>query len=196
MIIAWLDFETTGTGPDALPIQVGVALQGGLNFGSVIPWPSSWIDPVWTDEAYAVHGIAKSRVSIEARVGTEYVDTVDARLRAFLGRNVEPGEPVYAVGWNVGSFDLPILGRWLPQAAARFHYRSVDLNSVCFAFARVLRADAETLKDAAKAWAAGHLASEMAGGAFHDALYDARASLLAYDWLCAEAGRALRMGSA
>ena len=45
-------------------------------------------------------------------------------------------EPIYALGMNVGSFDLPmLLSVW--QGPWPFHYRSIDLNSLFFALSQI-----------------------------------------------------------
>lgn len=84
------------------------------------------------------------------------------------------------VGWNVGSFDLPFVRRELPILGSLMHYRTIDLNAVCFTAERVLATDYRELKDEAKEYAE----DKIVGAAdWHDAGYDALASLKAWEYL-------------
>jgi hypothetical protein len=89
---------------------------------------------------------------------------------------------LHAVGWNVGSFDLPFVREYLPSLGDRFSYRSVDLNSILYSMADT---DDEYKELKGKAKARAELALRAAGvePAWHDAGYDAAAALMAFKYL-------------
>lgn len=84
------------------------------------------------------------------------------------------------VGWNVGSFDVPYINREMPRLGDLLHYRTIDLNAVCFTAERVVGDDYRTLKDEAKEYAEENMPGPTK---WHDAGYDAQASLWSWDYL-------------
>jgi hypothetical protein len=144
----------------------------------------------WSVEAERVHGIPIERVRDAYRDGR--TATVVAReaadwLMSFSGAG--PRDFI-AVGWNVGSFDFPFVQRFMPELAKLFSYRFQDLNSVCFTLAQAGRRRAYRPEHALgfESWKkrAKKAAESMIGGdaRWHDAGYDALASLLSWWWLC------------
>lgn len=192
-----LDLETSGTDIDAgsVPIQVGVSVGSYSHMKSLIGgWefnkqPSSAYPATWDDRAALIHNIDPSLVGPDCDP-EEWPTVVDRKVVSFLTRiaNVGPREAVL-VGWNVGTFDFPFVRQFLPATAALCSYRFVDLNAVVFSMAEAGRRRAYQPDQAigAKAWKARakKAAERMMGGEpkWHDAGYDATASLLEWSWL-------------
>lgn len=190
-----LDLETSGTDIDAgaVPIQLGMAvglantfceLVGGWDFSE--PYMGSDGEGAWSSEAAEVHGL--SRDDIEGLPFSSYSEAVERRALEWLPAG--PKHSLVAVGWNVGSFDFPFIRRYMPRLAEQFSYRFVDLNAVAFTLAesRRRRADNPDSVPGYKSWKrrAKRAAEEMLGGEnWHDAGYDAAASLAAW-WFFAE----------
>lgn len=85
--------------------------------------------------------------------------------------------PIYALGMNVGAFDLPMLSSvW--QGPWPFHYRSIDLNSLFFALSQIQNKPFDTVKQEITkiAWDNNKFHSGMA----HHALADAWSNV--YVW--------------
>lgn len=168
-----LDLETTGSDIDAgaVPIQLGVAY--GDEYASWYVNPRQCDNKyVWSDEAEKVHGISRD----DAEKNGEHPLVVSARAVVWLAeRDVLRGARMdrWPLGWNVGSFDMPFVRRYMPPLADWFSYRSMDLNAVC-EFATVAHGEQfSTLKKKAKQ--AAELADARA--AWHDAGFDALAAL-------------------
>lgn len=192
-----LDLETDGIDIDAgtVPIQIGVSsgMGPGANYSSLIGWPLDntlgWppIDS-WSESSEAVHGIPIERVRGAYSDGLTSWDVDNTVFEWMTASGIGPHSAVL-VGWNVGTFDFPFVRRYLPRVATLCSYRFADLNALCFSIAlagkrRANKSDQalgfETWKKRAKAAAA-----EMMGGTprWHDAGYDATASLLQWWWL-------------
>ena len=189
-----LDLETSGTDISAgsVPIQVGVSLGAAANMRSLIggwEWDNDDRPETWDERAALIHNIDRDLVGVMCDV-EEYPTVVDRKVASFLTRmaNVGPNEAVL-VGWNVGTFDFPFVRKYLPNTAALCSYRFVDLNALCFSMAEAGRRRAYQPDQAigAKAWKARakKAAERMMGGdpKWHDAGYDATASLLEWSWL-------------
>lgn len=89
--------------------------------------------------------------------------------------------PVYALGVNVGSFDLQMLRSIWDHGLSRkwpFHYRSIDLNSLFFALSQKQNKPFDTIKREITqiAWDKSEFSVEMA----HHALADAWSNM--YMW--------------
>lgn len=181
-----LDGEMTAADLDSggrlIQIGVTVAVETGRyeTFTSLIN-PG---EHHWDQVAEAVHGIAVEQVAA-APAATD----VDDALYQWLidhGANPTRTSRTLAVGFNVGSFDLPHLAMVLPRSAALFSRRSIDLNALCFTLDGANGPDGnpwawKTWKRTATAYAVAHLAGHPA--AAHDAGYDAQLHLLAWHWL-------------
>lgn len=150
----------------------------------------------WDEEAAAVHGLTVDDV-LDAPAAAE----VDAALHAWLvARGASPtgAGSVIAVGFNVGSFDLPHLAAVLPRSAALFSRRSVDLNALCFTLDGATYAGSVPSwtgwKRMAKRYAEAEIAalSSSAEPNAHDAGYDAQLHLFCWRFLrAASQGRPL-----
>lgn len=181
-IYAGIDIETSNTDyRTGGVLQIGIKSEDGFEFVSdcnpgVVEFEA---------EALAVNGFTMERVDAAQPVGVVDVN-LQAALREFYGAEQVR---MVAVGFNVGTFDLPFIIKGFPLFQKYLSYRAVDLNSVLFTLDRarrgvngVMRYDG--LKKAAKAQAAEVLAAKGTAANWHDALYDAKAGLLAWKYLC------------
>jgi DNA polymerase III epsilon subunit-like protein len=176
------DIETTGSDfTDRIKtINIGVydLLTGDL-FRSDIGWPEGSFDMV--SEASAVHGITKERI-LSAPSALSVEMDLDRWLDAH-GVGLKRG---IAIGFNVGVFDMPFIRRDLPVAAARFSYRCIDLNAVCFALAESLDVSWMSVKEKAKKAARNQMVftgSPVSQLKPHDGGWDAMEAALAYKFL-------------
>jgi DNA polymerase III epsilon subunit-like protein len=188
-----LDFETSGSDHErSAPIQIGIATVDGEVYSSLVGgW--KWSGPVgprrfdWSSEAQQVHGIEKSDLAT-ARDRT----AVDREASDWVRERFPGAKPstLITVGWNVAGFDHPFLRKHFKRTAGRLSYRSVDLNAVVFAITQAGLPGPtgepwkyDRLKRRVKD-AAAHRANEFFGSTkWHDAGYDALASLYAFDEL-------------
>lgn len=83
----------------------------------------------WSIEAESIHGITKE----EALKGRN-VDLVDVEFSNWLiGLGARSKQRlIVPVGFNVGSFDMKFIKRFLPKSFGLFTRRAVDLNGICF----------------------------------------------------------------
>jgi len=114
-------------------IQIGFAQHANSNGEENGSPPSfgSLINPglfVWDERAAAVHGFIPEE--IERAPSAEKVDSLCVEWLKKHGLSRSRGG--VAVGFNVGSFDLPHLVEVLPRTALLFSRRTVDLNAICF----------------------------------------------------------------
>lgn len=172
LVLIGLDGEMTGSGsPEEFQlIQIGVATLSGARWQSDIghsQYNSS-------EEAMKVNGFTDERV----KAGPPET-VVDGWLNQFLAEHKVLEKRGIAVGWNVGSFDMPFVRRYLPQSAKRFSYRSLDLNSVCFTIGEATGRTWQSVKEEAKAAAVKTIGFEK----WHDAGYDAMAAIRAWEHL-------------
>lgn len=169
-------------------IQVGAATVPDAE-GDAPSTFSSLVNPgtfEWEDEAYGVHGIDQLEVK-----SAPLAADVDAALVAWLVEHgADPARPSsnIAIGFNVGSFDLPFVAETLPRTAALLSYRAADLNSVLFALDGAIAHDGRKLdsdgwKALSKSYAARHLAAS--NEVAHDAGYDAAEAVLIWRFLSA-----------
>lgn len=168
-----VDIETTG-----LELEKGNRLiQLGMDLGSY-----GWINhDVLPDgdinisaEALAVNKFTLARIG--AGMPRREVDQIVAED---LARHFKRGE-LHAVGWNVGSFDLHFMKKELPEVAAFFSHRVVDLTPLAMLSARMHNRDYRLVK---ADWQA--LAEAKLGGTpkWHDARWDACAALTVWEGL-------------
>jgi hypothetical protein len=97
-----IDIEASGFGNESYPIEVGIVLNSGQKYCSLIKPADSWTH--WDPKAERVHGLS---VDILQACGKP-VRTVASELNDFLG-----GTTVYSDGWVV---DKPWLSRLFYQA--------------------------------------------------------------------------------
>lgn len=189
-----LDLETSGTDIDAgaLPIQLGMANGLASSYSSLIGWEQDDLMAGWSDRSAEVHGIPAQRVTIGKSHSAFAAETIDGWavewLTTALDRDIAPNSLV-AVGWNVGSFDFPFVKRYLPKLGELFSYRFVDLNAVCFTLAESrrrasMKPDGELGYKSWKKRVKRASEEAMGHGEWHDAGYDAAASLAAWWFLC------------
>lgn len=154
-----LDFETTGT--DAFkngPVSLGVHNEDISGYWVMNPGSVAY-DAI----AMRVNGFTYEEVQ-----GAEDVISVDLEAYEMLEPLKGENGPFVAVGFNVGSFDLQFLNRWMPNTASLFHYRSFDLNTM---FMTLNPADYRGEKDL---WYENALdALDLDKDDLHDALVDA-----------------------
>lgn len=156
-------------------IQVGVALTLDNVFVSDVGH-DEWKQ---TDEAMEVNKFTAERIRAAPRPLE-----VDRALVKWLFEkiSVPPNTrlKLIPVGWNVGSWDVPFFRYWLPEFGRLLWYRMVDLNSVVFTAEKVTGRSYDKIKDSAKRYAVRELKRPKN---FHDAGYDAAASLAAWEYL-------------
>jgi DNA polymerase III epsilon subunit-like protein len=171
------DIETTGSDPYLHQvIQVGAALPNQDDFSSDVGW-DTWVE---VPEAMAVNGFTRDRIMAGPRV-----EAVDTELAAYL-RRVNPDGRCIPVGWNVVSFDVDFIKRQMPKSFKRIGYQGVDLNALCFTLADITGRSFDSWKDASKEYAKLTLLSKGIRSQWHDALYDARAALVSWEFLKAQ----------
>jgi oligoribonuclease (3'-5' exoribonuclease) len=96
------------------------------------------LDAHWSTEAESIHGITQE----EALSGREQ-GLVDEELEAWLQQisGTTNRRRIVPVGFNVGSFDMKFIKKFLPKSYTYFTRRSVDLNGVCFSMDGMERYD-------------------------------------------------------
>ena len=193
-----IDLETSAGNHDGRIIQVGISLgtEASMNFCTLVypnhdrvevverstgPTPAGTL--LWEKGAEKVHGIPYEQLE-----GAPAPTTVDRWATDFLNEHGIGPKDAIAVGWNVGTFDMPFVRRELPELSTLFHYRHVDLNSLVFGLAEGSRRYAKNPAQARgyEGWKklSKRYASLILGGdQWHDAGFDARASLVAFRWL-------------
>lgn len=136
---------------------------------------------VWSPQAFEVNRFTHERI-LNAPYAADEVDDQLAEWLEDLG--AEPRQ-VIPIGWNVGSFDMPFVRRTFPSAGRFFPHRSLDLNSVCFTMSGLMDTGGTPAEWDGIKRMANRYAEEMLGGEaeWHDALYDAKASVLAWRYL-------------
>lgn len=187
LIYIGIDFETTGTDFEtSVPIEFGMATEwGNVHERLIGGW--DWNDRPWSAEAEGIHKISQDDLRLARPadwIDKDFVDWVHLMVGADPKR-------IIAVGWNVASFDLPFLRRYLPQTSKAISYRTVDLNAIVFAIVEAELRDAYGepwtyygLKDHLKREAADRIEGETGTDqAWHRAGYDALASIYAFDEL-------------
>ena len=138
-----LDCETSGVSLQNGHVLIQAGLAGfssdnSLQIFSSLAKPSESFP--WDESSAEIHGISK--VSLESAPSYEIVDS---NACAFINRlypdldyssdlsslENESKRTLYAVGFNVGSFDFLFFDKFLPSTLAMFSHRTVDLNSLC-----------------------------------------------------------------
>ena len=174
MNLTGLDIETTGVDLNKHHrlIQIGIVTMAGVHSFcyDVCPIGDMMIDA----EAMAVNGFTLNRIA-QAMHGPIVDSTLSAAIAA-LG--VREGE-LTAVGWNVGGFDIAFIKKELPKTAAFFSHRALDLTGVAMVNEMKTGKPWRALKAEIHKFVADYLCEDKR----HDALYDAKAALLAVDYL-------------
>jgi hypothetical protein len=176
-----LDFESSGTDPwgNHVPIQLGIAAElvdgHGMEYVELIgKW--DWSQYEWSAEAADVHKI--DRDLLNSAYPAWQVDIVAAAILLDEGLGSSRMWNVI-VGWNVAGFDRQFITRWFPNLNRILSYRTVDLNAIVFSMAEGEEKEYNKIKKAAKNYAQ----EKLGGDAWHNALFDAKAALLSFEYL-------------
>lgn len=171
-IFVGLDGEMTGSGrPEKYQlVQIGVAVDLHNGFRRDIGYQNY----LWTDEALEVNHFTHERIQ-----AGDSPERVDHDLELFLLKHGSQFRQIVTVGWNVGTFDLPFVERYLPRSWELLSYRSVDLNAASFTIAQAKGLNWKHLKDATMGYS-DMLMRQFSTLQRHDAGYDALAAL--YEW--------------
>lgn len=177
MIFTGVDLETSGDShEESVPIQIGIAIPNGESFGTLIGgW--NWTEPhsQWNEVAAGIHHITKEQLGEAPRSAI-----ADWKASEWLGKRQPDGQIFCMVGWNVAGFDLPFIRHYLPDTAQHFTRRTADLNAICYAMSQPFQASFDRIKRDSKSYAADQIDTPPN---WHDAEYDALASLHAFHYL-------------
>lgn len=110
-----IDVEASGFGGTSYPIEVGVALDGGRRFCTLIEPAPGWT--FWSEQAEETHGISRQQLHTFGKPVVE----VAARLNDMLA-----GYTLYTDGWVVDKPWLITLFHEARQDMA-FHVSTLDL---------------------------------------------------------------------
>lgn len=172
-VFVGLDCEMTGTNIDLHELcQVGAASTEGEVFTSDIRCRLDRVNP----DSMAVHGIDPGWL----REGAPAKHLVDEQLAYWLVQTLNTRRKVIPVGWGVSYFDMPWVRKYLPRSAEYFSRRSVELGTVCYTIGATFGMSPDTLKRKAKRYAENKNTDIHT---WHNAGYDALASLLAWEYL-------------
>jgi len=111
-----IDIEASGFGADSYPIEVGLALEPGTKYCSLIAPLPEWTH--WDAEAERVHRISREILDIRGRPPAVVART----LNELLGRAT-----VYSDGWVV---DQPWLSRLFNLARVRQEFSISPLEAI------------------------------------------------------------------
>ena len=175
-----LDGEMSGSEIDkgAALIQIGFALWNKENV-EMIHMNMNPGEMTWSEEAEKVHNIPISSVKKSSAV--EQVDKNAYEWLFKRGLRPEYRTTQIAVGFNVGSFDMPFLRKYMPLTASLFSRRTVDLNALCFALDGKHGLNSLEYKKQAKSYAIKQIGP--IGLAEHNAGYDSLIHLYGYRYL-------------
>jgi len=180
-----LDFEATGSEPwgSDLPIEIGISSWGGetgfdVNLESRIGGWQWGTDGEWNDRTVPIHHIEPADLVKAPPVWQVDITMAAALLRQGLGSRMWN----IVVGWNVAGYDRQFITRWFPNLNRLFSYRTLDLNAVIYSKVEDEKGY-EALKREAKSYAQERMTVVGATGDWHSALYDARASMYALEFL-------------
>lgn len=85
-----IDVEASGFGPHGYPIEVGLALEPGQRFSTLVRPQPQWT--YWDEQAESCHKIPRSILDVEGKSLTSVADTLNTLLA---------GKTVYTDGWVV-----------------------------------------------------------------------------------------------
>jgi hypothetical protein len=111
-----LDIEASGFGSDSYPIEVGVVLDDGRKYCSLVLPRHDWTH--WDPRAEGVHGISRQTLLAHGRPVFEVAGRLNELLR---------GRTAYSDGWVV---DLPWLDRLFTAAAMRREFTLSSLEMI------------------------------------------------------------------
>jgi len=160
-------------------IQIGLAkIENGtmVSVASMLNPPG---DMEWSAEAEAVHEFSRDYVESfglrPSLVDQDLADWVDSE---------SVRRDTIAVGFNVGSFDMPFVKQSLPILFNKFSRRTVDLNALIFALSDTDR-EFQRIKSNAKLYAEKQMEDMFDGfkNRQHDAEYDAVMALYCFEYI-------------
>jgi oligoribonuclease len=161
--LVWMDLEMTGLQPDQDRILEIAVLVTDADLNIIAEGPELVIHQSeeqlalmdeWNQRTHGGSGlIARVQASVVREAAAEQ------QLLEFLKTWVKPGASPLC-GNSIGQ-DRRFLARWMPELEQYFHYRNLDVS---------------TLKELARRWAPGVLAS-LTKGSKHQALDDIRDSI-------------------
>lgn len=85
-----IDIEASGFGSKSYPIEVGVVLDDGRKFCTLISPASNWTH--WDDEAEKLHHISRENLATSGKPVNEVADQLNEMLE---------GQTIYSDGWVV-----------------------------------------------------------------------------------------------
>ncbi len=178
-----LDGEMTGTaGPKAWEtfqlVQAGFAVRDGDNL-SIFASDIGYSKFHFQKQSLKVNGFTKERI----RSGP-WKEAVDANALNWFKRKGLIDRKLVAIGWNVAGFDMPFFREYLPRTTELFSYRTCDPNAIIFAYSQANGVSYGTVKKEAKNHGKREMKIHGHEANWHDAGYDAGASLYSFDFLC------------
>jgi len=110
-----IDIEAPGFATEGYPIEVGVALEDGTTFCSLITPAEGWT--YWDDEAEKVHRVARDILEVYGRSVQEVAVTLNQILH---------GKTAYSDGWEV---DKPWLSElfWKAEVPQQFRFSTIEM---------------------------------------------------------------------
>lgn len=179
-----LDFETSGLSIRAghVPLTLGLAWKHepiGQETEIKTAEFSFHIPGTWDIEAMRVNKLTPPIYPYSTEDVIGVATSHDGILCEFLVRQFgEPEKQLRPVGWNVGVFDMAFFNFFFPQAAKWFTHRPLELNSLVYACGIATgKPDLDW-----KGWIKDQLNANYQAE-WHKAEWDAKASLLAKDYL-------------
>lgn len=187
-----LDLETGGLIPGKhTPLAIGAVVVPGGGGGEtyeIKDQNSFYIQLEWDTVVVDPQALRINKLNIANPPGPNGIMT-NRSLPAHEGIGLFDGwlgrrqftAPVYALGMNVGSFDLPMLRSvWQTMKSDLiprpwpFHYRSIDLNSLFFALSQVQNKPYDVIKQEITkiAWEKSQFPKEMEHNALADAWFN------------------------
>jgi DNA polymerase III epsilon subunit-like protein len=159
-------------------IQIGMAKMQDGKMTSI----ASMLNPggmEWSEEAEAVHEFTQDYIE---KFGLD-PSIVDQDLADWVGKGLERGNTI-AVGFNVGSFDMPFVKQSLPILFSKFSRRTVDLNALIFSLSDTDK-EFQRIKANAKRYAEQQMNNMFDGfkNRQHDAEYDSVMALYCFEYI-------------
>lgn len=110
-----IDLEASGFGPESYPIEVGVVLENGDRYCTLISPEPNWTH--WSESAEALHGIARANLIAAGKSACEVAQQLNGWLE---------GKTVYSDGWVV---DRPWLTTLFSAAGIdmKFQVSSIEM---------------------------------------------------------------------
>lgn len=132
-MLTWVDIETTGLlhEQDQILEVAALVTDNELREVAASSWVLHYDLPALPDSrvnAYVREMHAKNKLWDECAVSSRSAADVEQELLTFLRQYTERGTTP-CCGSSV-AFDRAFLRRYMPQAEAHFHYRSVDVSTL------------------------------------------------------------------